>query len=175
MRITGGELSGRRLDWTETPGTHPMGERQRLAIFNMLGGIDGVSVLDLYAGSGALGIEALSRGAERCVFVERSRKCAAQIEAALEKLGVSEKAEVIAKPVDSVLRTVSERFDLVFCDPPYDKVEIEAIKAIPKVLAQGGTLVLSHPEGLEVEFDRLKLVKERKYANANISIYLGRT
>ena len=171
LRITGGFLSGRRIEWSEIAGTHPMGERQRLAIFNMLGDMRGARVLDLYAGSGALGIEALSRGAERCVFVERSRKCAVQIEAALEKLGLSEKAEVVVKTVGSVLETVDDKFDFVFCDPPYDRVEVDVMKMIPKVMARNGTLVVSHPEGVEIEFGDLKTVKHRKYAGANISIF----
>ena len=188
LRITGGILSGRRIEWSEAPGTHPMGERQRLAIFNMLGGIDvlrgagrgvlrgadkarGVSVLDLYAGSGALGIEALSRGAERCVFVERSRRCAVQIEAALEKLGLSGKAKVVVKTVESVLKTVDDKFDLIFCDPPYDKMNDRIFESVSNVLAEGGTLVLSHPEGFAVKFDDLELIKNRKYAGANVSIY----
>lgn len=166
VRITSGEYRGRTL---KTPGgaTHPMGAREKLALFNMISGyVPGAVVLDAYAGSGALGIEALSRGAESVVFVEKSPVAASVIKKNLSELGLV--AEVATSDVANF--QPKEKFDLILADPPYDKFDADKIKDLVKFLTSGGILVLSHP-GEAPEIPGLEFLKSRKYAGARISIY----
>ena len=122
MRIIGGELRGRRLNVPDE-GTRPTSDRVREAIFNMLDArldLDDLDVLDLYAGSGALGFEALSRGAATATFVDSARRATAVISANSEALGVKAQVKVFTRPVLGFLEGApSRRFDLVFLDPPY--------------------------------------------------------
>ncbi len=120
-----GTARGRRLEAPEGTTTRPTGDRVREAVFNSLhslGAIEDASVLDLYAGSGALGIEALSRGAARATFVDTDRRSIAAIEANLAATGLADRAEVVRADADSVLvRAAAEgrRWDLALLDPPY--------------------------------------------------------
>ena len=110
----------------------------REALFSILGAVDGLRVLDLYAGSGALGIEALSRGASAAVFVDSSRTAVAAIDANLDELG-ADNGEVIERDVLDWLRSAgSGAFDLVFCDPPYDaapRIAQSLTELLPRVAA----------------------------------------
>ena len=166
VRITSGKYRGRKIS---TPGgaTHPMGERERLALFNMISPfIQNASVLDAFAGSGALGIEALSRGAREAVFIEYNLKAAAVIRKNLDELRI--KAEVIIKKVSSY--ETEKQFDLIIADPPYDAFDLEEVVPLAKSLKEGGVFVLSHP-GETPEIPGLILEKSRNYASATISIY----
>ena len=121
MRVVAGELGGRRLVSPEGTATRPTTDRVREAIFNSLGSaglIDGALVADLYAGSGALGIEALSRGAEHCVFVERDRTALRALEANLDALDLRSRSKVISFDVFSVANSIDA--DIAFADPPYE-------------------------------------------------------
>ena len=159
VRITSGTFRGREI-LTPGGGTHPMGERERLALFNMITDrLLRAQVLDAYAGSGALGIEALSRGARSCVFLERSAGAVKVIRdgAAVQK--------------DSVLDfDMTEIYDLIIADPPYDDFKIAEVEHLAKFLKKGGCFVLSHPDIL-TEIDGLNLIKTRQYARAHISIF----
>ena len=152
-----------------TPGgaTHPMGERERLALFNIIAEcLPGASVLDLYAGSGALGIEAVSRGALEVVFVEKNREACDAIKRNLEELGVHGK--VVKRGVAEFIQETEGTWDAVLADPPYDRFDSLEIAEISKVL--GKILVLSHP-GEAPTIPGLNLVKSRSYAKAMISVY----
>ena len=166
VRITGGIFRGRKIT-TPGGGTHPMGERERLALFNMISNVvPGAVVLDAYAGSGALGLEALSRGASRVVFVEKNRSAGEVITENLALLGAD--AEVL---IDNAKTFVAnEKFDLILVDPPYDLFEIDGVKNLAQFLNNDGLLVLSHP-GEAPEIPGLALEKSRVYAGATISIY----
>lgn len=121
MRVVAGELRGRRIDAPEGPGTRPTTDKVRGAIFNALnslGVIDGARVADLFAGSGAIGIEALSRGAAHCTFVERSRPALAALRSNLRHLHLEARSQVI--PGDATALVTGLAADLVFADPPYD-------------------------------------------------------
>lgn len=141
IRIIGGELSGRKLATGEGPGYRPATGRVREAVFNMLAsrGLDfrDLAVMDVFAGSGSLGIEALSRGAAHALFIERERKEAARIAENLKHLGVAPaRWRVEAKDFLSVLdRPASRPMDLVFVDPPYGQ-ELLA-PAVHKLLVRG--------------------------------------
>jgi 16S rRNA (guanine(966)-N(2))-methyltransferase RsmD len=139
MRVTGGELGGRRLA-SPPSGVRPTADRVREALFARLSDLDGVSVLDLYAGTGALGIEALSRGARHVVFVDRSRASAHAIQRNLDALNLNERARVVRGDVRGALRRLADerlRFDLVLADPPYEGEELATPLAL---LVTGGLL-----------------------------------
>jgi len=147
MRVTGGRLGGRRLAAAPS-GVRPTADRVREALFARLGDLDGACVLDLYAGTGALGIEALSRGAERVVFVERSRASLAVLRGNLDALELADATRVVAGDVRAALRRLArdaERFDLVLADPPYaDRALAEPLALLGDsgLLRPGATLVI---------------------------------
>jgi 16S rRNA (guanine966-N2)-methyltransferase len=124
MRVVSGSARGRKLVAPEGPLTRPTPERVREATFNALGSlgaVDGAEVLDLFAGSGAMGIEALSRGAARATFVDSDRAARRAIEANLACCGLAERAEVVGMPVERFVAGAGDRrWDLALLDPPYD-------------------------------------------------------
>ena len=122
MRVVAGTARGRPLIAPAGDDTRPTSDRVREAVFNALyslGGLEDAKVVDLYAGTGAMGIEALSRGAARAVFVERSPDAVAALRENLEAAGVEDRAEVVTRDVETFLRSSSEFFDLAIIDPPY--------------------------------------------------------
>lgn len=151
----------------EGQGTRPITDRAKEGIFNMLLPIielDGVRVLDLFAGSGSFGIECLSRGAAHVTFVERDRNAAAVIRQNLETLGFADRATVTNTSVQSLLRT-TEPVHLAFCDPPYsDDVWAELLPLIPADVLVGHA---SSDVALTPEWTELK---RRKYGRARIVI-----
>lgn len=121
MRVVAGELSGRRLIAPEGTSTRPTTDRVREAIFNSLGSagvLEGAVVADLFAGSGSIGIEALSRGAEHCVFVERDRSALRALDENLRALDLEDRSKVLRSDATAVAGSVDA--DIVFADPPYD-------------------------------------------------------
>jgi 16S rRNA (guanine966-N2)-methyltransferase len=119
VRIVGGALRGRQIDVPAGADLRPTPDRVRETLFNWLGQrLDGAHCLDLYAGSGALGFEAVSRGAARVVMVERDRKAVAALRLAREALGAGA-ADIVAGDADEYLARAGERFDVVFLDPPF--------------------------------------------------------
>ena len=176
MRITSGEFRGRNIESPAGYLTHPMGDREKLALFNSLVGLgvdfDAVSsVLDCFCGSGALGLEALSRGARQACFVDNSSKAIDATKKNIASLGVSDRAEVKKCSAKQFIEADEEKFDLILLDPPYDHFDASEFKGIEKLLNNDGFLVLSHPDGVKVDIPGLSLVSQRKYAAANIAIY----
>ncbi len=179
MRIIAGEWGGRVLVAPAGRATRPTSERVREALFSILGDIEGLVVLDLFAGSGALGLEALSRGAARAVFVEQSRPALNALRANVAALGVGERVRVIQAQAEKSLARLAgegERFGLVFLDPPYASPDGQlALKALPKsgVLAAGAWIVIERatrgepllaPGGYERAFERV-------YGDTTIAFY----
>jgi 16S rRNA (guanine966-N2)-methyltransferase len=152
MRVIAGRLRGHKLVAPHGLETRPTADRVREALFSMLAGVGGAHVLDLYAGTGALGIESLSRGATSAVFVESSRPALAALRQNLASLALTGSARVLADPVSrSIPRIVADAttpFDLVFADPPYDDVDtaLAALEALVPVLAPTARIVLEHSE-----------------------------
>ena len=166
LRITAGKYRGRKI---ATPGgaTHPMGERERLALFNMIANyVPGAKILDAFAGSGALGIEALSRGALEAIFIEKSAEACRVIRENLQNLDYA--AEVWRGDVKNF--TTENKFGLILADPPYDNFEISEVTHLLQFLQGSGVFVLSHPGGAP-ELAGMTLLKSRKYARAGISVY----
>lgn len=145
-----------------------MGAREKLALFNMISGyLPGALVLDAYAGSGALGIEALSRGANAVEFVEKSPRAAKVIRENLQELGIE--AKVVTG--DVIKFTTGSQFNVILADPPYDDFEVGGVQHLVPFLEKSGVLVLSHP-GEAPEINGVSLKQSRKYAGATISIYV---
>lgn len=171
MRVVAGEFKGRRLHAPAGSRTRPTADRVREAVFSMLGDLRGARVLDLYAGSGALGIEALSRGARLVVFVERDRRALAAIRRNLDAVGAD--ATVLARDVLSVLGEERGPYDLVFCDPPYDsaaRLAAPLSEALPAVLSDHARIVTESDKRTPLELS-LPLLSERTYGDTRIAIH----
>ena len=175
VRVIAGSHKGRRLTAPKGSRVRPTGERVREAIFNLVGPVDDATVLDLFAGSGALGIEALSRGARRCVFAESGRSASRVIQENLERLQLTG-AVVERRDALAVLReegSRGRRYDLVLCDPPYELwsgLEVRLAERLPGVLAPDGLLVVETDTRVEPQLP-LDLVTSRRYGSARISIF----
>ena len=184
VRITGGRFRGRKIA-TPGEGTHPMGERERIALFNMIQDrIPGNYVLDLFCGGGTLGIEAISRGARFAMLLDSSPKAVATANDNLKELGiygmdglsnfdpsVGGTGSAMKANVPIAARTATDRYGIVIADPPYDRYTEKMVRHIPRLVLEGGILVLSHPGEAPV-LEGIRLLKSRKYAGATISIYI---
>lgn len=176
VRITSGNYKGKAFA-TPGEGTHPMGERERIALFNMVGNdLTGANVLDAYAGSGILGAEALSRWAPLVVFVEKSPRAAKVIRENLAKMGLfgfpnPPITEVVCEDVRKYRTDL--RFRLIMADPPYEAFDLAGVEHLIKLLAPEGVLVLSHP-GEAPELPGLRLKSSHQYARAHLSVYVKR-
>jgi 16S rRNA (guanine966-N2)-methyltransferase len=189
MRVIAGRLGGRRLRAPAGRTTRPTSERVREAVFSMLGDIAGARVLDLFAGTGALGIEALSRGAGSAVFVERDRDAAHVLEENLVALGLADEStelrrqDALAALEDA--RGRGETYDLVFIDPPYGRVRptsraagapsaerwgAQLSASLPSLLAPGARVVLESDRRAPVELE-LVLERTRRYGDTSITIH----
>ena len=163
---------GRRLSAPKGSATRPTSDRVREALFSALGDVSGLTVLDLFAGSGALGIEALSRGAADAVFVEKARPALAVLRANLEALAID--AEVHAGDAAAFVRNASREgrsYDLLFLDPPYrDAERIGRELPLGDVIAPGGRLVAESDRRSPVPID-LPILFERRYGDTLIRIH----
>jgi 16S rRNA (guanine966-N2)-methyltransferase len=171
LRVVAGVFKGRRLAAPRGTRTRPTADRVREALFSMLGDVGGARVLDLYAGSGALGIEALSRGADSAVFVERDAKAVAAIERNLAAVGVEE--TVVRQDVERFLARADGAFDLVFCDPPYDSAARLAgplAEHLPALCAEDARIVTESDKRNPLVLP-FPLLVERAYGDTRIAIH----
>ena len=174
MRIIAGSKRGHTINAPKGLDTRPTSDRVRENVFNIVGPIDGASVLDLYAGSGALGLEALSRGADRAVFVELDGDAVRAIEGNLDKLQL--KGTVLRRDALTVLTqeaAAARKYDLVLVDPPYDMypdLQAKLARYLPAVLAHDGLLVVETAARVEPELP-LALRTSRKYGAARVTVF----
>jgi 16S rRNA (guanine966-N2)-methyltransferase len=171
LRVVAGDFKGRRLAAPRGTRTRPTADRVREALFSMLGDVAGASVLDLYAGSGALGIEALSRGADSAVFVERDAQAVAAIERNLAAVGVE--ATVVRQDVVRFLARADGAFDLVFCDPPYDsapRLAGQLADRLPALTAEDARIVTESDKRNPLVLP-FPLLVERAYGDTRIAIH----
>jgi 16S rRNA (guanine966-N2)-methyltransferase len=175
MRIVAGEARGRRLAVPHGTGTRPTSDRVREAIFNVLGQFfEGGDVLDLYSGTGALELEALSRGCGRATCVEADRAAAALLARNAETCGFAARVELRRERVEVALgRLPRAAFDLAFLDPPYAEGPAAALAALGALLRPGGRAVAEHDARRPPEdaYGPLRLVDRRRYGDTGISIY----
>jgi 16S rRNA (guanine966-N2)-methyltransferase len=170
VRVVAGELKGRRL---AAPGGHdvrPTSDRAREALFSMLGDVGGLDVLDLYAGTGALAIEALSRGAATATLVDVDPEAA---RANLATLELEERARVVATDAVEFLRAPGPQFDVILCDPPYRLAARLGPDLDPLMRARlrsGGSIVVESSARDPLEVD-LEPWRERRYGEALLRIY----
>jgi 16S rRNA (guanine966-N2)-methyltransferase len=173
MRIVAGSRKGHRIDAPAGLATRPTGDRVREAVFNLVGAVEDTTVLDLYAGSGAMGIEALSRGAARAVFVESDRAACRTIDRNLEKLRLTG-ARVLCAPVEAALRqevATGRKYDLVLLDPPYDMTDHDPIaRHVPRLLAEDGLVVFETSARVEPALP-LRMRTSRRYGSARITVF----
>ena len=177
MRIVAGRLGGRRLRAPRGRDTRPTSDRVREALFSMLASVEGERVLDLFAGSGALAIEALSRGAAAATLVERDPRAVGVIRANLEALGLGpDEARVVHASANVALRDASrggDTYDLVLLDPPYrDATALgrELTRALPAVLAPNARVVAESDRRAPLDLD-LPVIRERRYGDTLIRIH----
>lgn len=177
MRVIAGKAKGQRLK-APPSGTRPMTDRMKEAVFSTLGDLTGLKVLDLYAGSGALGLEALSRGAATARFVENARDAIVKLEQNIEATGATDRAEVAWTDVKQVLRRPStERMDLIFVDPPYSvpaasvQSDLEAL-VTEGFLADDGRIVVHRPNKERILHPLgLSLVWARDYGQSHVYVF----
>lgn len=175
MRIIAGSHRGRRFRAPKGEHTRPTSDRAREALFSLVGGLEGARVLDLFAGSGALGLEALSRGAASCTFVESDRAAARVIEENLADLGLTGGRVARADAVAHVrgAAAAGRLFDLVLADPPYagwSALEPVLGELVGRILAPDGLLVLETEERVEPVLP-LDLVSSRRYGSARLTLF----
>jgi len=151
VRIIGGQWRSRIVQFPGTPGLRPTPDRVRETLFNWLGQrLDGKACLDLFAGSGALGFEALSRGARRVVMVERDRAAAAALRASAQKLAAAN-VDIVEGDALRYLATPRERFDVVFVDPPYSEHLVpRVLERLAPHLSEGARVYAEDDEALEL-------------------------
>jgi 16S rRNA (guanine966-N2)-methyltransferase len=178
MRVTTGSAKGRNLKGPPTSGTRPMSDKIRQAVFSALAslGVEPERVLDLYAGTGAIGIEALSRGAAQADFVEMTAPAAAVIRENLERTQLASQGTVHRQSVQSYLHRKTEPYDLIVLDPPYaDPAIADTIRQLAEsALVQSGTVVvLGHWPRLELpeRIGALQLLKRRCHGDSCFSIF----
>jgi 16S rRNA (guanine(966)-N(2))-methyltransferase RsmD len=177
MRVIAGELGGQQLVAPRGWKVRPTSDRAREAIFSVLGArVDGARVLDLYCGTGALAIEALSRGAAGATLVDRDTRAAL---GNVERLGLAERVELVRADVSRWLenREGGEEkpiFDLVFVDAPYrlaDRVGQELDSRLPDLLSEGGRAVVESGARRPLRIESLPRLRQRRYGAADVSIY----
>jgi len=180
VRVIAGQLRGRTLAAPAGDATRPTGARVKEALFSILGDVSGARVLDLYAGSGALGIEALSRGARAAVFVEAARPALACLRENLTKLGLDRVATTLPMRVQSVAAKLGPHapFELVLCDPPWRDVKAarEQLEALANagLFAAGARIVLEHsakdPPPAAEGTSRLLVCDERRWGDTAVTL-----
>lgn len=166
LRIISGEFGGRYIEAPKTSTTHPMGERERAAIFNSIRDkIPGRRILDAFAGSGAIGFEALSLGASRVDFIENHPKAIKTLKKNIATLKCEDKVQILRMPDGD--------YSIIFVDPPYDNPQYDLVASLITHLVPGGLFILSHPKSpTPPAFYYLNLIGDKQYAAAHIKIYI---
>lgn len=176
MRIVAGSRKGHRIDAPKGVDTRPTSDRAREAVFSIVGSVEGAHVLDLFAGSGAMGLEALSRGAAHAVFVERDPAAARVVERNLEKLRLRDAATVLRQEAARAIgaeAAAGRRYELVLVDAPYAEwpgLEGLLCELLPAVVAEGGLVVVETAAATEPQLP-LDLVTSRRYGSARITVF----
>lgn len=173
MRVVAGTLASRRLLSVRGASTRPTADRVKEAMFAIVGDVTDKQVIDLYAGTGALGIEALSRGARSCAFVERDREAQDVLRANLQTLDLGSRSTLLAMPVEVAWKRLAPGFDLAFCDPPYAKVQSAVLNLVAlahrRLLSSDALIVLEHGKQVCPEWTDLVLIDHRHYGDTALA------
>jgi len=173
VRIISGTYGGRYLEAPDTNRTHPMSERVRGSLFNQLGDVTGQRVLDAFAGTGVVGLELLSRGAESAMLIEKDRIACKVIGSNIKLLGEEKRAKLINSTIAGWDETaLNEKFDLIFADPPYHDMQLSTVSRLVRHLNPKGLMILSHP-GRESAptVNGVVVVDKRSYGDAALAFY----
>lgn len=173
LRVITGELGGRIFNSPPGHVTYPMGEKVRGALFNILGDIEGLTIFDTYAGSGAISFEALSRGAKHAFMMDDDKFAIRTIKENIEALGLEDRTTVTQGNVKGWSNNNAHKhFDIVICDPPYDAVLETVIHKLARHVERGGSLVVSWPSSEPIPtFDDLEPLRHKTYGNATLAFY----
>lgn len=177
MRIIAGDFKGRRLESPKDNSVRPTTDKAREALFSILANdIWGSRVLDLFGGTGGLGLEALSRGAAECVFADQSKESIRMIKNNIAHCGAGDRSRVMTGDFRRVLASQREPFDLIFLDPPYGSGMMDTCFSMIReneLLKEEGFIVAEHrkEEQFPEEFHGYRLVKQRRYGIVMLSIY----
>lgn len=173
MRVIAGRLGGRLFNSPQSHRTHPMSDKMRGALFNTLGDIEGLTVLDAFAGSGALSFEAVSRGAISSLAIEVDVPAQKVIAANSLALDVVGQVKLIKASAGAWLETSPGiTFDIVLCDPPYDDLHLSLVERLSQCVKPGGLLVLSAPAHIQVpSLGGLMQILQRSYGDAQLLFY----
>jgi 16S rRNA (guanine966-N2)-methyltransferase len=174
LRIIAGSLGGRNFASPHSPRTHPMSDRIRGALFNTLGDIEGLSLLDAFAGSGAIGFEAVSRGASLVLMIENDKPAQRAIADSLRQLDLTSQAKLIQANCSGWSdNNLQQYFDLVVADPPFDDLQISVLQKLARHVAGGGLYVLSWPgqQAVPQLADDLQLVESKSYGDAQLLFF----
>ncbi len=174
MRIISGKLGGRQFDAPKGHRTHPMSERVRGALFGTLGDISGLTVLDAFAGSGALSLEAISRGSGHVTAIDIDKNAHTTIQKNIAGLGLgkSQIKAIRANCSGWSDNNPDQEFDLVFAAPPYDDLQINSVSKMIKHAKSGGLFVLDWPGKQELPvLEELKLLDQKNYGDAQLAFY----
>lgn len=178
IRVISGKFGGRKIDAPsfDNSRTKPMGERIRNAMFNRIGSeIQGARVLDAFAGTGSVGLEALSRGASHVTFVERDKIAQNILKKNVALLGCEDSAQIICTSVNNWLETADiPHYDIILADPPYDDPQFSTVAKILGLLKPNGLMVLSNPgrgEGPNLANTGIVVVDNRSYGNAQLTSF----
>jgi len=180
VRIISGELRGRKLRAPDGLATRPTSDRVREALFNIISArVPGASFLDLFAGSGAVGLEAISRGATKTVFVEQARRALEQLEENVERCRVADRARIVGRDALAALKLLAaadERFDVVYVDPPYDAglyTPVLRFLGTSKLVDASGLVVveLRSRDRLPDDAGELRHYRDERYGDTTLAFY----
>ena len=174
VRVIAGKYGGRIITAPDGRRTHPMSERVRNALFNSIGDeVNGAVVLDAYAGTGAVGFEAISRGASHATFVEKDRIAQKVIDENITTLNCDDQAKLVKASVSSWANTYDgPSFDIIFVDPPYHDVQFSTVLMLMGLLKPGALMVLSHPGRDECPTrPGVVVVDNRSYGDATLTFF----
>jgi 16S rRNA (guanine966-N2)-methyltransferase len=180
MRITGGEARGRTIRVPKGSLVRPTTDRVRESLFNIIAVTAGRSFLDIFAGSGIVGLEALSRGATDVMFIEKDLRLAETLKSTIERMGFTAKAAVMAASATKALENLvlrDRKFDIIFADPPYNKgivAQLQGWVQLENLMSENAVFVLQHSlkerfEGLKIK--RFSLADQRRYGDTVLSFW----
>lgn len=173
MRVIAGSLGGRLFASPRTHRTHPMSDKMRGALFNVLGDIAGLTVLDAFAGSGALSFEAISRGASMAIAIESDSSAQRTIQENIRQLHLERRVRLVKAGCSSWSdRNLAKRFDIVLADPPYDKLQSATLERLVSHVQPDGLLVLSWPSSLKPPtYEAMELLEHKQYGDGQLLFF----
>lgn len=173
MRIIAGSLGGRQFDAPKGHRTHPMSEKARGGLFSALGDVVGLTVLDAFAGSGALSFEAISRGAEHATAIDIDVGAITTVVKSSKELGISAKIKAIRANASGWSdNNPGAKFDIIICDPPFDQFKTSIIQKLVMHVASDGIFIVNMPSSVDnFELSKLKQIKVKKYGDTTLAFY----